>query len=281
MKNSRQFTQFTLAVALAAALAAPGIGGSAIAEQGATVPTDPGFKPDTGQINPGVEEQAPTQSTEIADIPTPEESRAALMMPISTQPSAGTIPTELRPELPSATAPKTTQIEDAPKAQRESQNAAGGPEGITTGGSTPVSNGSTGTPSASVTTGKGSSASNEPPPSGPIGSVGQTIPAKFSRRNDILDRTPIMAWPLPLSDGQRKQIYDAVMKEKSQPVAGADALKPASELSPNQALNGMRPLPESVRGIDGVSRLYYIKAKDKVLLIEPNVRTVVGQITAS
>jgi hypothetical protein len=281
MKNSRQFTQFTVAVALAAALTASGLGGSAIAEQSATVPTDPGFKPDTGQINPGVAQQAPTQSSEIVSIPTPEESRAALMMPISTQPSAGTMPTEPRPELPSATAPKQTQIEHAPRAQRESQNAAGGPEGITTAGSTPVSNGPTGTPSALVTTGKGSSASSEPPPSGPIGSVGQTIPAKFSRRNDILDRTPIMAWPLPLSDEQRKQIYDAVMAEKSQPVAGADALKPASELSPNQALNGMRPLPESVRGIDGVSRLYYIKAKDKVLLIEPNVRTVVGQITAS
>ena len=280
MKNSCQFTQVTLSVAFAAALAASAMGG-AIAEQSATVPTDPGFKPDTGQINPGVEEQAPTQSSEIVSIPTPEESRAALMMPISRQPSAGTMPTDPRPELPSATAPKTTQIEHAPKAQRESQNAAGGPEGITTAGSTPVSNGPTGAPSASVTTGKGSSASSEPPPSGPIGSVGETIPAKFSRRNDILDRTPIMAWPLPLSDGQRKQIYDAVMAEKSQPVAGADALNPASELSPNQALNGMRPLPESVRGIDGVSRLYYIKAKDKVLLIEPNVRTVVGQITAS
>jgi hypothetical protein len=281
MKNSRQFTQFTLAVALAAALAASGMGASAIAEQSATVPTDPGFKPDTGQINPGIEEQAPTQSTEIVNIPTPEESRAALMMPISKQPSAGTMPTEPRPELPSATAAQQTQIEDAPKARRESQNAAGGPEGLTTAGSTPVSNGSTDAPSASVTTGKGSSASSEPPPSGPIGSVGETIPAKFSRRNDILDRTPIMAWPLPLSDGQRKQIYDAVMAEKSQPVVGADALQPASELSPNQALNGMRPLPESVRGIDGASRLYYIKAKDKVLLIEPNVRTVVGQITAS
>jgi hypothetical protein len=279
MTNSRHFTQFTLSVALAAALAASAMGG-AIAEQSATVPTDPGFKPDTGQINPGVEEQAPTQSSEIVSIPTPEESRAALMMPISRQPSAGTMPTDPRPDLPSATAPKQTQIEDAPKAQRESQNAAGGPEGLTTAGSTPVSNGPTGAPSASVTTGKGSSASSEPPPSGPIGSVGETIPAKFSRRNDILDRTPIMAWPLPLSDGQRKQIYDAVMAEKSQPVAGADALIPASELSPNQALNGMRPLPESVRGIDGVSRLYYIKAKDKVLLIEPNVRTVVGQITA-
>ena len=43
----------------------------------------------------------------------------------------------------------------------------------------------------------------------------------------------------------------------------------------------MQPLPESVRGIDSVSRLYYLKAKDKVLLIEPNVRTVVDQITAS
>jgi hypothetical protein len=98
---------------------------------------------------------------------------------------------------------------------------------------------------------------------------------------NILDHVPTMAIPLPLTHEQRKQIYEAVMAEKSHPVAGADALKPASELSPNQALNGMRPLPESVRGIDGVSRLYYIKAKDKVLLIEPNVRTVVGQITAS
>jgi hypothetical protein len=124
-------------------------------------------------------------------------------------------------------------------------------------------------------------ASNEPPPSGPIGSFGETIPAKFSKRNDILDRVPIMALPLPLTQEQRKQIFDAVMAEKSQPVEGADSLEPASELSPDQALNGMRPLPESVRSIDGVSRLYYIKAKDKVLLIEPNVRTVVGQITAS
>ena len=65
------------------------------------------------------------------------------------------------------------------------------------------------------------------------------------------------------------------------PSPRADALKPASELSPSQALSGMHPLPESVRGIENVSRLYYIKAKDKVLLIEPNVRTVVAQITAS
>jgi hypothetical protein len=148
---------------------------------------------------------------------------------------------------------------------------------------------SAGTPAA-ATTGIGgeqppargaADVSSEPPPSGPIGSFGQTIPAKFSKRNDTLDHVPIMATPLPLTAEQRKQIYDAVMAEKSQPAAGADKLKPADELSPDQALNGMQPLPESVRGIDGVSRLYFIKSKDKVLLIEPNVRTVVGEITAS
>ena len=59
------------------------------------------------------------------------------------------------------------------------------------------------------------STSNEPPPSGPIGSFGQTIPAKFSKRNDTLDHVPTMAIPLPLTLEQRKQIYDAVMAEKS------------------------------------------------------------------
>jgi hypothetical protein len=120
---------------------------------------------------------------------------------------------------------------------------------------------------------------NGPPPSGPIGSFGQTIPAKFSKRNDVLDHVPTMATPLPLTDDQRKQIYDAVMSDKSQPAAGAETLRPASELSPDQALNGMHPLPASVSGIDGVRRLYYVKAKEKVLLVEPAVRTVVGEIT--
>ncbi len=87
-----------------------------------------------------------------------------------------------------------------------------------------------------------------------------------------------MAWPLSVNDEQLKQIYDSVMADNSQTVPGADALKPASELSPNQALNGMRPLPESVRNIDGVKGLYYLKAKDKALLIDGATRTVVAQI---
>jgi hypothetical protein len=41
----------------------------------------------------------------------------------------------------------------------------------------------------------------------------------------------------------------------------------------------MHPLPASVRGIDGLQHLYYVKAQGKVLLVEPDVRTVVGEIT--
>jgi hypothetical protein len=218
---------------VAAAVLLYSLGAAVFAQDEPKRPINPGLVPNTGQINTG-EEPHPWSNSPDARIPTPDEAWAAIIEPISRQPSAG------------GAAPTTT--------------GAGGQQ-------PPVS--------GAINT------SSEPPPSGPIGSFGQTIPAKFSKRNDILDHVPTMAIPLPLTQEQRKQIYDAVMAEKSQPVAGADALEPASELSPNQALNGMRPLPESVRGIDGASRLYYVKAKDKVLLIEPNVRTVVGQIKAS
>jgi len=218
---------------VAAAVLLYSLGAAVFAQDEPRRPLNPGLVPNTGQINTGAAPQPWSKSAEVDNIPAPAEAWAALVQPISRQPSAG-----------------------------------GGATTTGTGGQQPPASGTI-------------NASSEPPPSGPIGSFGQTIPAKFSKRNDILDHLPTMAIPLPLTQEQRKQIYDAVMAEKSQPVVGADALEPASELSPNQALNGMRPLPESVRSIDGVSRLYYIKAKDKVLLIEPNVRTVVGQITAS
>jgi len=204
---------------LAAAVLLYSLGAAVFAQDEPRRPLNPGLVPNTGQINTGAAPQPWSKSAEVDNIPAPAEAWAALVQPISRQPSAG-----------------------------------GGATTTGTGGQQPPASGTI-------------NASSEPPPSGPIGSFGQTIPAKFSKRNDILDHLPTMAIPLPLTQEQRKQIYDAVMAEKSQPVVGADALELASELSPNQALNGMRPLPESVRSIDGVSRLYYIKGQDKVLLI--------------
>lgn len=223
---------FVLGTAVAAALALPTMGVSSHAADA----TNPGLVPNTGQINTGAAAQPSSQSSDVTNIPTPEEARAALMAPISRQPSTG-----------------------------DSSGATTG-----TGGG----NANAGPQPADA------NATAEPALSGPIGSFGQTIPAKFSKRNDTLDHVPTMGIPLPLSDQQRKQIYDAVMADKAPPVADADALKPASELSPGQARDGMHPLPESVRGIDGVARLYFVKAKGKVFLVEPATRTVVGQIAA-
>lgn len=115
-------------------------------------------------------------------------------------------------------------------------------------------------------------------PPGPIAATIQTMPAKFSQRNDLLDHLPMMAWPLPLNEQQRQQIYKAVMADKSQPVAGAEALKPASALSFEQTRD-MHPLPQAVMGIDGLQGLQYVKGKDKLLLIRPSSGIVVDQIT--
>lgn len=220
---------------------------------------------------------------EDSSIPTPEESRAALMEPISMQPSLGDGPVQ---PLPAAEAP---QHQDAGK-QQESKNTIGGPQGTGANSNHPQwGDQALGQkPSPPVTSGSGGAdksaaastnvATSEPPPSGPIGAVGQTIPAKFSKRNDILDRTPIMAYPLKLSDDERRQIFQAVMADKPAAAAGADALIPASELSTEQALQGMHPLPEGVHGIAQIRGFKYVKGKDKVLLVEPSTRTVVDQI---
>jgi hypothetical protein len=270
MKHLHRHLMLATALAAGMIIAAPLAIAQVRAEESATVPTNPGFKPDTGQINPGVTRQAPSNSADVRKIPTAAEARAAKMMPISTQPSAGAAPASG----PQGNGAKASAPDATPAASGQ-QPAA------TTGAATSEKAGAE--PAASISAGPGApaiaAAAAEPPPSGPIGSVGETIPAKFSERNDILDRVPIMAWPLSLSDQQRQQIYQAVMADKSQPAADADALAPTSELSTNQALNEMRELPASVSDIAAAKGLKYVKAKDKVLLVTPSTRTVVEQIT--
>lgn len=217
MRHSQQFAW--LAAVLVAALAMPPTRAAAFAGNDVAATTDPGFTPDSGQINRGFDEILPS-SAEARQTPTPAEARAAKMMPDSDQPALG-------------------------------------PQG------------------ADATTG---SAPSVAAPSGPIGATGQTMPAKFSKRNDILDRVPIMAFPLPLSDEDRQRIYRAVMADKTPAANDADRLAPASELDVNQALNETHALPASVSGIAGVQSLGYVKTKNKVFLVEPATRIVVDEI---
>jgi hypothetical protein len=133
-------------------------------------------------------------------------------------------------------------------------------------------------PSSASTTGTASPAAAPAAPSGPIGAIGVTMPAKFSQRNETLDRVPIMAVPLPLSDAQLRSIYQAVMADKAPAAGDADKLAPASVLSADQYFNDLHPLPASLRDIGAVSSLGYVKTKDKVLLVEPSTRVVFDEI---
>lgn len=200
--------------------------------------TQPGFVPDTGQINPGHAAQPWSAAPPLpqARQPAQEDARAALMMPDNGAPSAG--------------APSAGQNQAAPPAPNGGQSANGSP--------------------SSATGASGGTA-------GPIGATLQTMPAKFSQRNDLLDHMPMMAWPLPLNEQQRQQIYQTVMADKSSPTADAAQLKPASSLSFEQRQD-MHPLPQTVAAIDGLQGLQYVKGQDKVLLVRPSTGIVVDEV---
>ncbi len=236
-------------------------------QENATVKTDPGFKAN-GQINTGKETQAPSSSTEVINIPSPEESRKATLMPDPKDPAPGKPTVQSGSNGGGAGAPQ----------KAESQQAIGGPlaagASAGDGGNQASASGSQQGSSASTTGLAPAENANWP-----IASTGQTAPAKFSERNDILDRTPIMALPMRLSDQDRARIFKDVMADKSQPSADAAKLKPADELSTELAFNDMHPLPQSLSDIDWIKKLDYVKSKDKVFLVEPSTRIVVDQFT--
>ena len=285
MKTFQRHLMWATALATSLAVAPLAIG-QIRAEESATVPTNPGFKPDTGQINPGAEHPAPSSSTDIRKIPTHAEAVAALMASDDPNPAPG----QESAQAPSNGGGDKPTVKESgsgdPTTATGGQAAIGGPlsPGASAGGSNGatagVSNNAGNQQGASETTGaRPASTANQNRP-GPIGATGQTMPAKFSQRNDVLDRLPIMAWPLKLTDQERQRIYQAVMADKSQPAADADALAPAGELSTEQALNQTHALPGSLQNIDQLKRLTYLKAKNKVLLIEPSTRIVVDEITS-
>ena len=123
-------------------------------------------------------------------------------------------------------------------------------------------------------------ASSEAEVIAPIGASPQTIPAKFSNTNDTLDRVPIMAWPLGLSEQQRQRIYLAVMADKNAPATDVDDLGRTSELPTQVALNELHVLPSSIGDITQVRGLEYVKTTDKVFLVSPASRIVVDTIAS-
>ena len=142
------------------------------------------------------------------------------------------------------------------------------------------------TPGGNTAPGDTQSTGSEPPqpntgPTGdmhvnaPIGSGPETTPAKFDENVAARDRIPIMARPLPLTDEQKRQIYSSVMERNDAPATQTTA-QPATILPGSVQLS---ELPAGIEDqIPAVRGYKYVKLADKVLLVSPSNRVVVGEI---
>lgn len=206
-------------------------------------------------------------------IPTSEQARAALLAPDSPDPAIGQV------ALPSTGAIETakTATGDQPSGSAQAQEAQNT--------KSPPEQGVRGSVRGNETTGSqpreqaAQQAARKTSPNKPISSTTQTLPAKYSERNDILDRVPTMAWPLRLDDQARKKIFDAVMADKGKKAEGIDKLKPADQLPTDIALEAMHPLPQQLAGDPSLNNIQAVKGDNRVLLVHPAERIVVGVIT--
>ncbi len=107
----------------------------------------------------------------------------------------------------------------------------------------------------------------------------QTVPAKFSAKNDAEDHLPIVAFTFKnLSDEQRRAIVESVKDAKTAPPKGTAPpeayAKPSMKLPSSADLRG---LPDSVLARMPEMKGYrYTTVGDKVLLVDPQNHTVVA-----
>jgi hypothetical protein len=100
----------------------------------------------------------------------------------------------------------------------------------------------------------------------------QTVPAKFSPRNDMLDNTAIMAMPLRLTDAQKHKIVESV-KLANRPEQTSNA-KPSDELAWDVTVHDLG----ASAGDPALAELKYVRTKDRILLVDAPNRIVIGEI---
>jgi hypothetical protein len=107
------------------------------------------------------------------------------------------------------------------------------------------------------------------------GATRQTLPSTMSEANAAQDKLPIAAFQFPLSSEQRRMIVDSVGK---MPDAQAASLKVtvSNELPANVE---MLDFPgEVTRQLPEAAKYKYVRLQDRVLIVDPVNRTVVGDI---
>jgi Protein of unknown function (DUF1236) len=106
---------------------------------------------------------------------------------------------------------------------------------------------------------------------GPPGAGPQTMPSAMSPANAQSDHTPIMARPLPLTDDQKHRIVAAV---GAAPVTQANAKR--GQVIPFAV--ALQDLPATLGDFAAIHGYKYINSGDRVILVAPAGRVVVGEI---
>ena len=111
----------------------------------------------------------------------------------------------------------------------------------------------------------------------------QDEPAKTSARNDQLDKTPIMAYPLALTDQQKRAIYER-MTQGAQPgltkgaaPASDITAKPSEQVPATLALQELPP--EMAASMPSVADYKFLPLQNRILVVNPRESVVVGEIT--
>jgi hypothetical protein len=104
----------------------------------------------------------------------------------------------------------------------------------------------------------------------------QTEPAKFSERNARIDAMPIMAYPLGLTDEQKRRIAESIAKSD---VPVTDISAKLADILP--ADTPVADLPADVKAAAPMaSDLRVIRTRDKILLVRAPNMVVTGEIGA-
>ena len=110
----------------------------------------------------------------------------------------------------------------------------------------------------------------------PPGATGQTMPSTISKENAALDKLPTTALQFPLTNEQKQLIVKSVASAPKAQGANLTDLHTTMFLPigiPIQAFSG-----DVTQQVPDAARYKYVKLEDRVLIVDPPLSTVVGEI---
>ncbi len=108
------------------------------------------------------------------------------------------------------------------------------------------------------------------------GATRQTEPSTVSAANAALDKLPIVALQLPLTDQQKSKIFASLGKAAVNPTGNIKVTVAQSLPSTDVAL---QEFPADAKAaVPDVARYKYVKLDDRVLIVDPQFWIVVGEI---